>query len=277
MSKLVLGFGLGFYLTIGPMMTSELTPVVLRGMATAGVNLGIAIGQLLSNSVVAGFGQRTDRWAYRAPFALQLAFVIILLLGLWSAPESPVYLCKKGRTADAEKVLRQIWGDKIDVSAKMTALRETIAEETAGKGEVSLVDCFRGTNLTRSVISMGVFVCQHAVGIIFVLGFSSCKAHSNLLCSCPNWNLRLLPACRSRRFQILRPRSGRHRLRSSRQLGQLVRHQQSRPTSHVRLGYGGAVGDADSHWHPGPRANWWGKVGASRYHCRLGLCLREYT
>lgn len=175
MSKLVLGGGLGFYLTIGPMMTSELTPVVLRGMATAGVNLGIAMGQLLSNSVVAAFGQRTDRWAYRAPFAIQLAFVAILLAGLPFAPESPVYLCKKGRSADAEKVLKQLWGDKIDTSAKLTALQETIAEEQGGKGEVSLADCFRGTNLKRTIISMGVFVCQHAVGIIFVLGFSSCK------------------------------------------------------------------------------------------------------
>lgn len=70
MSKLVLGFGLGFYLTIGPMMTSEITPVVLRGVATAGVNLGIAIGQLLSNSAIAGFGNRTDHWSYRGPFAL---------------------------------------------------------------------------------------------------------------------------------------------------------------------------------------------------------------
>lgn len=157
-------------------MTSELTPVVLRGVATAGVNLGIAIGQLLSNAAVAAFGERTDRWAYRAPFAIQLLFVAILLVGYPFAPESPIYLIKKGRTADAEKVLRQIWGDKIDVSAKMTALRETIAEEQSGKDEVSLMDCFRGTNLKRTIISMGVFVCQHAVGIIFVLGFSSCKS-----------------------------------------------------------------------------------------------------
>jgi MFS family permease len=135
-----------------------------------------SLGQLLSNSVVAGFGQRTDRWAYRAPFAFQLAFVAILVVGWPFAPESPVYLVKKGRTADAEKVLQQIWGNKIDVVAKMTALRETIAEETAGKEEISLMACFRGTNLKRTIISMGVFVCQHAVGIIFVLGFSSCKS-----------------------------------------------------------------------------------------------------
>lgn len=70
--KLILGFGLGFLLTLGPLATSEITPVVLRGVATAGVNLGIAIGQLVSNGVIKGFGSRTDNWAFRGPFAVQL-------------------------------------------------------------------------------------------------------------------------------------------------------------------------------------------------------------
>jgi len=74
-SKLILGFGLGFYLTIGPLYCSELSPVILRGITTAGINLGIVLGQLLSNAVIKGFGERADRWAYRAPFAFQLFFV----------------------------------------------------------------------------------------------------------------------------------------------------------------------------------------------------------
>jgi len=88
-SKLILGVGLGFYLTLGPIMTSELSPVVLRGIATAGVNLGIGIGQLTSNGAIAGFGNRVDRWSYRGPFAMQLLFVAFLAAGLPFAPESP--------------------------------------------------------------------------------------------------------------------------------------------------------------------------------------------
>jgi len=49
--------------------------VILRGITTAGVNLGIVIGQLTSNAVIKGFGERTDRWAYRGPFAFQLFFI----------------------------------------------------------------------------------------------------------------------------------------------------------------------------------------------------------
>jgi hypothetical protein len=53
----------------------QVSPVVIRGITTAGVNLGIVIGQLLSNAAIKGFGERSDRWAYRGPFAIQLFFV----------------------------------------------------------------------------------------------------------------------------------------------------------------------------------------------------------
>ena len=153
-------------------MTSEITPVVLRGVATAGINLGIALGQLLSNSAVAGFGNRTDRWSYRGPFALQLIFAVILVVGYPFAPESPVFLVRKGRSQDALRTLKKIYGSRVDNAAKLALIEATIAEEEAGK-KATILDCFRGTNRIRTVISMGVFVCQHAVGIIFVLGFSS--------------------------------------------------------------------------------------------------------
>ena len=74
-SKLILGIGLGFYLTVAPLYASELAPIALRGIVTAGVNFAIVIGQLLSNAVIKGFGDRTDRWAYGGPFAVQWLFV----------------------------------------------------------------------------------------------------------------------------------------------------------------------------------------------------------
>lgn len=73
--KLILGIGLGFYLTIGPLYCSEVAPVVLRGIITGGINFAIVIGQLLANAVIKGFGDRTDRWAFRGPFAVQWLFV----------------------------------------------------------------------------------------------------------------------------------------------------------------------------------------------------------
>ncbi|PCG91927.1 Major facilitator superfamily domain, general substrate transporter [Penicillium occitanis (nom. inval.)] len=171
-SKIVLGLGLGFYLTLGPMVCSEITPVVLRGLSTAGVNLGISVGQLLSNAVVKGFSNRSDHWAYRGPFAIQLFFSVFLLVGIPFAPESPWYLVKQNKIDKARKALQSIWGKDYDVTSKLDAIQLSL-EESSQQSKAKFTDCFQGTNLLRTGISCGGFVCQHVVGIIFVLGYST--------------------------------------------------------------------------------------------------------
>lgn len=171
-SKLILGLGLGFYLTIGPLACSEIAPVVLRGISTAGLNLGIAMGQLLSNAVVKGFGERTDRWAYAGPFAIQLFFVLFLAAGFPFVPESPWYLVRKGEDAKALDALGKLWGKNANVEDKLANLKLTVKEEEK-QSESSILDCFRGINKLRTGISVGAFACQHVVGIVFVLGYST--------------------------------------------------------------------------------------------------------
>ena len=173
-SKLVLGAGLGFYLTIAPLVCSEFAPLALRGFAAAGINLGIAIGQLLSNAVVRGFGERDDRWAYRGPFALQLFFAAFMLVGLPFSPESPWYLARRGMRERAAASLRALYGSDYDVDKGFAMMDATIEEESMGENaEKTFLDCFSGTDRLRTGISMFVFLCQHMVGIIFVLGYST--------------------------------------------------------------------------------------------------------
>lgn len=173
-SKLILGFALGFYLTLGPLATSECTPVHFRGIATAGVQFGLGSGQLLSNAVIKTFGEGKTRWAYRGPFAVQLFFCAFLLGFLPFAPETPWYLARKGKREEAKKSLRKLYGPKVDLDAKLMALEATIAEEAAANSQQgSLIQCFRGTDRIRTAISTGIFACQHFVGIIFVLGYST--------------------------------------------------------------------------------------------------------
>ncbi|SPO00321.1 related to maltose permease [Cephalotrichum gorgonifer] len=173
-SKGVLGVGLGFYLTLAPLACSEMAPVSLRGFATAGVNLGIAVGQLLSNAVVKAFGEWDDRWAYRGPFATQLFFAVFLLACLPFSPESPWYLARKGKKEDAARAIRKLFGQDYDAEKRLLAITATIEEEAVQRSaEPGFIECFKGTNLIRTGISTGVFLCQHLVGIVFVLGYST--------------------------------------------------------------------------------------------------------
>lgn len=170
-SKLVLGVGVGFYLTLGPTTCSELAPTVLRGMSTAGVNLGIAVGQLSSNAVTAGFGEREDVWAFRGPFLTQLVFSVFLFVGSLLSPESPWFLARSGDIPGARDALQSLYGRGADIEPKLDAMVKTIEEE-AGQRPPSYAAAFQGTDRTRTLISIGVFCCQHLVGIVFVIHFS---------------------------------------------------------------------------------------------------------
>ncbi len=96
----------------------------------------------------------------------------VLAIGLPFAPESPWYLVRKGRIDQARKVLSSLYSNPTEVADKLAAIEQTVQEDLA-RDKSRWVDCFRGTNLVRTVISCGVFACQHFVGIIFVLGFST--------------------------------------------------------------------------------------------------------
>jgi hypothetical protein len=65
-----------------------------------------------------------------------------------------------------------LYGSEEEVNNKLAEI-EQIHQEDQLANESNWVDCFRGTNLIRTLISTGAFACQHLAGIIFVLGYST--------------------------------------------------------------------------------------------------------
>ncbi|KAL4789146.1 maltose permease [Aspergillus venezuelensis] len=170
-SKLILGIGVGFYLTLGPVTCSEFAPMVLRGLSTSGVNLGIGVGGLLSKSVTRGFGTWSNEWAFRAPFTMQLLFSVVLLLPLYFAPESPWFLVRSGRVDKARTILTMLYASETEAEKRIADISATIQAESEVQ-QPSYISAFKGTDRIRTCTSMGAFFAQQAVGIIFVLSFA---------------------------------------------------------------------------------------------------------
>lgn len=98
--------------------------------------------------------------------------IVVLSVGLPFAPESPWYLVRQDRLDEARKVLTSLYSSEEEVDIKLAAIQETIREDRLAD-QSRYIDCFRGTDRTRTLISVGAFACQHFTGIIFVLGYST--------------------------------------------------------------------------------------------------------
>lgn len=166
--ELLGGLVLGCYVVIAPAYASEVCPLALRGHLTSYTNLCFVMGQLLANGVTAGTSKLTDHWAYSIPFALQWFWILVILPGLAFIPESPWWLVRGGRFAEAENALRRLASSRVDVQATLAVIAETDRLEQEVESGSTYMDCLRGSNLRRTEISVGVYCTQVLSGIYLI-------------------------------------------------------------------------------------------------------------
>lgn len=101
----------------------------------------------------------------RVPIALQWMFPTPLAILLFIAPESPWWLVRKGRLAEAENAVRRLGrASANDNPADAVAMmRRTIDLEKSVK-QPNLVELWKGTDLYRTLIVCGVYASQNLTG-----------------------------------------------------------------------------------------------------------------
>ncbi|KAK4235189.1 general substrate transporter [Achaetomium macrosporum] len=156
------GLAYGFYVVIAPTYASEICPLALRGVLTASTNLAFVIGQFVAQGVAAGLESRLDEWAYKAPFALQWLWPVIILAGLPFAPESPYWLIRQGRKSDARQALVKLSSstNPPDIDQVLLGIEQTDLLEQELEAMSSYLDCLKGVSLVRTEISVMVYLIQ---------------------------------------------------------------------------------------------------------------------
>ncbi|HXB67370.1 MAG TPA: sugar porter family MFS transporter [Candidatus Acidoferrales bacterium] len=107
LARFIGGLGIGASSVLGPMYIAEIAPANARGRLVGFFQFNIVFGILaayFSNYVIGtmGFGDTEWRWKLGIP-AIPAAFFLLLL---FTIPESPRWLARRGRVAEAEEVLR---------------------------------------------------------------------------------------------------------------------------------------------------------------------------
>lgn len=171
------GLTWGVFATMGPSYSSEIMPMCLRGYLAAYVNLCWATGQFVAAGVLKALVANTTQWSYRIPFAVQWAWIPPLFVATWLAPDSPWWLVRKGRHADAEQAVKRLSHRSIhDQAHQKVALmihtneleveQEALQSENM-RGWKSYYQCFKGTSLRRTEIACIAFAGQVLSGSTF--------------------------------------------------------------------------------------------------------------
>ncbi|MQY29780.1 sugar porter family MFS transporter [Nocardia aurantia] len=131
-ARFVTGIAVGISSATVPTYLSELAPTRVRGALSTLNQLMIVSGILIAYIVDWAL---SDAGNWRLMFGLAAVPAVILFAGLFSLPETPRWLLKTGREAEARAVLEQTHRTA-DTEAEMASIRAVIQLDTEQRGRL---------------------------------------------------------------------------------------------------------------------------------------------
>ncbi|MFD5761548.1 MFS transporter, partial [Streptomyces sp. NPDC127044] len=165
---------------IGPAYIAEVAPAAYRGrlgsFQQAAIVIGIAISQLVNWGILnaAGGDQRGKLMGLEA-WQVMLGVMVVpaVLYGLLSfaIPESPRFLISVGKEDRAREVLKEVEGDRIDLTARVAEIEHAMKSEHKS----TFKDLLGGSFFFKPIVwvGIGLSVFQQFVGINVAFYYSS--------------------------------------------------------------------------------------------------------
>ncbi|EXJ58336.1 hypothetical protein A1O7_05761 [Cladophialophora yegresii CBS 114405] len=188
-AKLIMGLAIGGVLCTTQTYLSEILPPKLRGSVMAFFPVFTLLGQLIGAVVVYASLDLPGKRPYTTPMIAQWPFSAVPLVIAIVLPESPAYLLRKRKFDKAFKAQRRLDSAKTDTQRNIDNLLFALQkeEEQDRHDRATYLECFRGTNLRRTLIVIfanllpqlfGLSLLSDASYFIQVVGMS---AHNALL------------------------------------------------------------------------------------------------
>lgn len=166
-SRFIAGIGVGMASMLSPMYIAEIAPQGMRGRMVALNQLTIVLGQVITHTQNYWL-RETGPEAWRFMFGLGIVPSLLFLIGVFFLPESPRWLVKAGREAEAGKILGKI-GSADYVAQTLTAIRETLH---VGE-KVSYRSLLNKSIFPIIMLGIGLAVFQQFCGINVVFNYTT--------------------------------------------------------------------------------------------------------
>ncbi|KAM5351789.1 hypothetical protein ACJ41O_004512 [Fusarium nematophilum] len=171
--KFLNGFSCGALASVTVSYIGEITPLALRGMLTCLSALAYTLGPFAVALIVNETGTFSNRWAYRAVFCAQYGFAVVATVFVFFMPESPWWLASKGHQERALKSLARLGSKGEEGEKRLAAINKTLDEVKRETEGATYLECFRKSNLRRTIISIAPLMIQSLCGIAFVASYAT--------------------------------------------------------------------------------------------------------
>ncbi|ODN88840.1 sugar transporter [Cryptococcus wingfieldii CBS 7118] len=170
-ARVITGLGNGLLTSTVPAYQSECSKAHRRGQLVLAEGSLVTFGIMISYWVDLGFFYTTGSISWRFPIALQLVFIIVMIVCMYCfrLPESPRWLAAKGKYPEALAVLAALDNTSVDDPAVITifhGITDAIAAEQVG--EFSFKEIFSGgktQNFRRTMLGVVAQCYQQICGI----------------------------------------------------------------------------------------------------------------
>ena len=152
---------------------AEVAPVSLRGVLTAAAPIAMTVGSLFAAIIIRFTGDQTTRWAYRTAFASEYSFAGVAAVFLPFMPESPWWQLGEGKDEEAMISLEKLGYNNFQAEEQAKMIKRTLVktrEETSG---ATYLECFRKSNLRRTIICAAPLTIHALCGVSFVGSYST--------------------------------------------------------------------------------------------------------
>ncbi|RFU25067.1 hypothetical protein B7463_g11270, partial [Scytalidium lignicola] len=194
--RIVNSISMGLELNNIPLYMGELSPPAIRGTMVNFFQWWLFFGALIAKIVVYKSNDRfpDSDWSWRmgnpprspsytsvktltSPLAMVVQVVIpVILCGvLLVMPESPTWFLSKDRENDARKSLQYIrkgLATEAEIEQELQLMRDAVREQREFHKATTYMDCFRGTNGRRTMISCVVQLLEQFSGNGFMISYS---------------------------------------------------------------------------------------------------------
>ncbi|KAL1326288.1 hypothetical protein HN51_036365 [Arachis hypogaea] len=171
--RVFVGLGVGMASMASPLYISEASPTRVRGALVSLNSFLITGGQFLSYLINLAFTKAPGTWRWMLGVAAVPAIVQILLM--FSLPESPRWLYRKGRYEEGQAILKKIYPPE-DVEGEIQALKESVdleIKESESSEKINMMKLLKTTAVRRGLYAgMGLQIFQQFVGINTVMYYS---------------------------------------------------------------------------------------------------------